>query len=222
MTTTVETARSPAPRRCRRRFAASRSRRRSLMTADSVNQPRILTSAGTVPRQRLRARALSAVRGRRRPGSSSAVLSSASSPEASSSSTACGDAGGERRVLWPAARPTRRRRERRTGRPRSRSGPGRRSGRAPSAGRRRRVDLFVLQRRDDVVGAVEDFRLAARARSLLRPRRGWWCRSGRRSWRPSGRRAMSPSRRRSPSARRPPGWRCSRAPRSRPPFRAPA
>ena len=56
-----------------------------------------------------------------------------------------------------------------------------------------RVDLAVLQRRDDVVGVVEDLRLARRLDLVVRPRRGWWCRSGRRSSRPSGRRARSRS-----------------------------
>ena len=215
--------RSPARAGAWRRFAASRSRRRSLMTAVSVKQPRILTSAGDGRRRPLAPAALVQFGGagglahpalgdllparRSSRSSSTALETQAVSGEPLASRAPHSSPPGA--LNWPTT-----------------VGVGNLGG--GQVERRRqvdddRVDLFVLQRRDDVVGAVEDFRLAARGRSLLRPRSRLvvpiWTpilasfEVGQRGW---------PWRRRSPSARRPPGWRCSTARRSRPPFRAAA
>ena len=172
--------RLPAPRL--RRFAASRSRRRSLMTAVSVTRPRILTAAGTAPgRGALGAQSqFGGAGGLAHP----ALVELPSSPELAQLFDRLGDAGGQRRVLGQQ------------GAPLVAAGGAELAdhGRVGDLGggqveRGRQVDddgvdLFVLQRRDDVVGAVEDLRLLARVDLCLRPRRGWWCRSGRRSWRP--------------------------------------
>ena len=133
------------------------------MTAVSDNPARILTAAGDgAGREPPLGGVLSAARGRRRPGSSTAGDASPARP----SSAALRSPRRRRRSAaspWPAGRPTR-------SPPGAPNWPttvavGNLDGGQVERGRQvddDRVDLAVLQRRDDVVGVVEDFRLARR------------------------------------------------------------